>query len=282
MTTASSVLETWIAAHPYLKDVARFEQIVEDVLAGADVSPLQCPQWENCTDGFRAGLPMLSNRALNEAVMGQAEDFLARLVSELQKTDCPDSVRNDCAVLDEEIRRLPDTAIGIIKQVAEGVPVSLEIPKKFSPGTARFLGWRAIEYAVRPWRKSLELWLAGESWGHPYCPLCGEKPAMSQLVRTQKGRERYLSCGCCRTRWNYVRLSCAFCGNHDQTGMEILEIEKEEDFRIDVCRACNGYIKTYLSEGNEQLMLSDWSTLHLDVIAADQGLKRSAHSLYEA
>lgn len=281
MTTTVTALDAWLETHPYLNDAARFERMVEEILAGAEVSALQNPQWENCMDGFTAGLPMLSNRALNEAVMGQAEDIFALLVSELQKKDCPDSVRNDCAVLDEEIRRLPDTAIGIIKQVAEGVPVSLEIPKKFSPGTARFLGWRAMEYAVRPWRKSLEEWLAGQSWVHPYCPLCGEKPAMSQLVRTQKGRERFLSCGCCKTRWNYARLSCSFCGNHDQTGMDILEIEQEESFRLDVCRACNGYIKTYLKEGDENLMLSDWSTIHLDLIAAGQGLKRSAHSLYE-
>jgi FdhE protein len=281
MTTITSVYDKWLEAHPYLKDAARFQQTVEDILSSADLSPLQVPQWESCADSFKTGIPLLGNRALNEAVMGHAEDLLALLVSRLSQADCPEEVRRDCAVLDEEIRRLPDTAIGIIKQVAEGVEVSLEIPGKFSPGTAHFLGWRSIECATRPWRESLSLWLEGVTWSQPYCPLCGEKPSMAQLVRTGKGRERFLSCGCCGTRWRYLRLACAFCGNNEQDKLDILELEQEENFRIDVCRECNGYIKTYLNEGDESLMLADWSTLHLDVIALEQGLKSGAHSLYE-
>ncbi len=60
-----------------------------------------------------------------------------------------------------------------------------------------------------------------------------------------------------------------------------LRLPQEENFRIDVCRECNGYIKTYLSEGDEDILLADWSTLHLDVIASQQGLQRRANSLYE-
>lgn len=281
MTTAVSTLDTWLAAHPWLKDTARFQQTVEEILQNSGATFLQVPAWDNSADGFKDGLPLLNNRALSEAVMGQAEDLFALLVLKLSQADCPEQVRNDCAVLNEEIQRLPDTAIAIIKQVAKGERVSLEIPKPFSSGLARFLGWRAIEYAVRPWRESLEQWLVNAGWGQAYCPLCGEKPAMAQLVRTQKGRERFLSCGCCGTRWSYVRVACAFCGTHDQEKMEILELEKEEQFRIDVCRECNAYIKTYLNEGDEGLMLADWSTLHLDVLAAEQGLERRAQSLYE-
>ncbi len=281
MTTVTSVLDTWLVTHPYLKDVARFQQTVENILGSADFPALPVPQWENCTDGFSKGIPLLSNRALSEAVMGQAEDVLALLVSGLSYADCPVEVRRDCAVLDEEIKRLPDTAIAVIKQVASGAEVSLEIPTPFSSGLARFLGWRAMERVARPWRESLELWLADASWSEAYCPLCGEQPAMAQLVRTQKGRERFLSCGCCGTRWSYMRIACAFCGNTEQDKLEILELEQEEDFRLDVCRECNGYLKTYINEGEESLMLADWSTLHLDVIAAEQGLQRRAHSLYE-
>jgi FdhE protein len=56
---------------------------------------------------------------------------------------------------------------------------------------------------------------------------------------------------------------------------------REESFRIDHCNECNGYIKTYLAEGDEELFLADWSTLHLDVIARQQGFERKANSLYE-
>lgn len=34
-------------------------------------------------------------------------------------------------------------------------------------------------------------------------------------------------------------------------------------------------------EGSEGVLLADWTSLHLDVIARDRGLKRLAASLYE-
>ena len=55
----------------------------------------------------------------------------------------------------------------------------------------------------------------------------------------------------------------------------------EGGLRIDHCESCGGYLKTYDGQGNETLLLSDWSSLHLDLIAHDRGLKRLAASLYE-
>jgi FdhE protein len=53
------------------------------------------------------------------------------------------------------------------------------------------------------------------------------------------------------------------------------------DLRIDYCDHCRGYLKTYLGQGNEALLLEDWTSIQLDLIAADRGLKRLAVSLYE-
>jgi FdhE protein len=58
-------------------------------------------------------------------------------------------------------------------------------------------------------------------------------------------------------------------------------VEGEAGLRIDYCEACGGYLKTYAGQGDETLLLSDWSSLHLDLIARDRGLKRLAASLYE-
>jgi FdhE protein len=63
--------------------------------------------------------------------------------------------------------------------------------------------------------------------------------------------------------------------------LEILELEREERFRIDVCRDCNGYLKTYTGEGEGELLLADWTTLHLDILAGREGFQRRADSLYE-
>jgi FdhE protein len=63
--------------------------------------------------------------------------------------------------------------------------------------------------------------------------------------------------------------------------LAVLSVEGEREVRIDYCEACGGYLKTYAGEGNEILMLADWTSLHLDLIASQRGLQRRAGSLYD-
>jgi len=58
-------------------------------------------------------------------------------------------------------------------------------------------------------------------------------------------------------------------------------ISGEGGLRIDYCEACGDYLKTYNGEGKEGWLLADWTSLHLDILARDRGLKRLAGSLYE-
>lgn len=69
--------------------------------------------------------------------------------------------------------------------------------------------------------------------------------------------------------------------NEDDARLGILVVEEEKELRIDYCECCNGYIKTYNGSGSESLLLADWTSLHLDIIARDQGLNRLAASRYE-
>jgi FdhE protein len=103
---------------------------------------------------------------------------------------------------------------------------------------------------------------------------------MAQLAGVDPGRKRLLSCGCCGTRWQFKRTGCPFC-EVDAQRLASVTIEGEPGLRIDHCESCGGYLKTYVGQGNETLWLSDWSSLHLDLIAHDRGLKRLATSLYE-
>jgi hypothetical protein len=50
--------------------------------------------------------------------------------------------------------------------------------------------------------------------------------------------------------------------------------------QVTPCQSCGAYLKTYDGEGSETFFLADWTSLHLDVIACDRGLKRLAASLY--
>jgi FdhE protein len=199
----------------------------------------------------------------------------------MSESESPAAIRNACAILRDEIRQSPDAAAFLVEQILAARENDSVLDTKVNPGFARFIGWRTLETVLRPWIESFAEWRDDVSWIKPYCPFCGSLPAMAQLVRTKKGRERLLSCGCCRSRWSYPRTGCLFCGNNDQDKLEILELEREEPFRIDVCRECSGYLKTYAGEGEEELLLADWSTLHLDILAVQEGFQRRAGSLYE-
>ena len=92
---------------------------------------------------------------------------------------------------------------------------------------------------------------------------------------------RMLWCGRCHTRWRYRRTGCPFCQTEDDHRLAGFAVEGEGRLRIDYCEQCSGYLKTYVGEGSESLLLADWTSLHLDIVARDRGLKRRAASLYE-
>ena len=133
-----------------------------------------------------------------------------------------------------------------------------------------------VEESLRP---SLEI-LAGKygeaieasTWAEGYCPLCGREPKISQL-KNEEG-EKYLFCGQCGIQWRYPRLKCPFCENEDQQTLAFFTVEDEEQYRVDVCNACNRYIKTIDFRNireNPNLDVEDIATLHLDILANDEG-----------
>jgi len=133
---------------------------------------------------------------------------------------------------------------------------------------------------LRPVVNAFAGWREEERWLRNYCPTCGSRPGMAQLVGTDPGRLRLLCCGCCKTRWRYRRTGCPFCENPNDHRLAVLAVEGEGGLRIDYCESCHGYLKTYNGEGSENVLLADWTSIHLDIIAHDRGLIRSAASLY--
>jgi FdhE protein len=100
------------------------------------------------------------------------------------------------------------------------------------------------------------------------------------MVGVDPGRQRFMTCGCCRTQWRYGRTSCPFCETESHR-LTSVGIDGESGLRIDYCESCRGYLKTYNGQGHESVLLADWTSLHLDLVARDRGLKRLATSLYD-
>jgi FdhE protein len=262
-------------AHSYLRRLADLSAQVDRVAAGIDVQDARIPDWEDYRADFLAGVPLLPSAAAAvdlEPGGRMAEALLERLASGMLSGKFAAEAR----ALDTELRRETWSS----RRIADFLLGDESLTPPF-PGVLRYLAWTAAARFLRPVVNAFDGWRDEERWLRRYCPMCGSLPAMSQLVGVDPGRRRLLSCGCCGTRWRYRRIGCPFCENADDHLLSALAIEGEKYLRIDYCQSCGAYLKTYDGEGNETFFLADWTSLHLDVIACDRGLKRLANSLYE-
>ena len=111
-------------------------------------------------------------------------------------------------------------------------------------------------------------------WGKGYCPICGSPPALS-ILRGEGGK-RSLVCSFCGHEWQIPRICCPFCDNNDQKTLHYFFSEEEKNYRVDVCDKCKKYIKTIDAREIERPLhplVEQISTLHLDMLAREQGLE---------
>ncbi len=232
-------------------------------------------RWDSYLDDFLAGIPLLQNSA-DVIDFIPAEKMLKSLIQKLADSTLNDKLSKQVRILQHELRASSDNSVGIIATLVSGEPVGTTCS-----GLLRYLGWTALSRYLCPLARAFETWGEKERWLRPYCPTCGSLPAMAHLVGTDPARTRFLSCGCCSTRWQYRRVGCPFCENQDDHRLAVLMVEGEKYLRIDYCQSCNGYLKTYCGQGNEDILLADWTSIHLDLVAGERGLSRVARSLYE-
>jgi len=139
--------------------------------------------------------------------------------------------------------------------------------------TLAFLGTVAMKPALQSLRYAVADSIPRENWDAGYCPLCGSQPDMAFFNKTG---ERYLHCGLCGEEWRFTRIKCPFCNSEDQDSLGYFEAEEEEGFRVYFCRSCSRYIKTVdkrIFEVVAPLELENLATLHLDLLAQEQGFK---------
>jgi FdhE protein len=211
------------------------------------------PDWEGYAADFHAGVPLLqSERAAID--VGDPLSIVRGMLERLMAMPLSPWLTDQCRALHADPQ--PEHAL------------------------FRWLLWAVLARDLEPLVAAFERWRDEDRWLRNYCPTCGAVPAMAQLAGRTEGRLRLLSCGCCRTRWRYRRTGCPFCEHADDHRLAVVGIHGEDGLRIDYCERCQGYLKTYDGEGGEGVLLADWTSLHLDLLARDRGLKRFAVSLY--
>ncbi|MCF6179514.1 MAG: formate dehydrogenase accessory protein FdhE [Geopsychrobacter sp.] len=114
-----------------------------------------------------------------------------------------------------------------------------------------------------------------KNWDHGYCPICGGLPSIAELSG-EEGKKK-LQCGQCGNRWGFHRLTCSHCGNTDHESLGYFTAEGDPGYRVDICRKCSGYLKVVDSRekgANLPLEIEDVATLHLDLLATQEGFSR--------
>jgi len=266
--------DQWLEAHAYLRPLADLAAQVERAAAGIAVPDARAPDWDDYRADHLAGVPLLTSAAVT-VDLEPGGRMAHALVESLASEALPLTFAEELGELDAELRRGAHVSRRIADFLLRDQAVEVQ-----SPGLLRYLGWTAMARFLRPVVSAYGGWRDEERWLRRYCPTCGSLPAMAQLTGVEPGRMRLLSCGRCRTRWQFRRTGCPFC-EADTQRLASVTLEGESGLRIDHCGACGGYLKTYDGQGNETLLLSDWSSLHLDLVAHDRGMKRLAASLYD-
>jgi FdhE protein len=267
--------DLWLEEHSYFKPLAELSAQVDRAAAGIDVFDARIPDWEDYRADYLAGVPLLPSAAA-AVDLEPGGRMTGALLERLASESSSEKFVAETRALNAELRREPQVS----RRIADFLLGDETVTRSFS-GLLRYVAWTATARFLRPVVGAFDGWRDEERWLRSYCPTCGSLPAMAQLVGVDPGRRRLLSCGCCGTRWRYRRIGCPFCESANNHRLSALAIEGEKYLRIDYCQSCRAYLKTYDGEGSETFFLADWTSLHLDVIARDRGLKRMANSLYE-
>ncbi len=266
--------DAWLEAHAFLRPVASLVARVDAALAGVETEAARIPDWDTYAEDFGAGVPLLSSLAASIDLESSGRAVVA-LVEKLDASRLPGPLAEETTRLRAELSgeaQAPRRIVGWLLGDGAFVPSS--------PGWLRYLGWTATARCLDPLVRAFDGWRNDERWMHPYCPTCGSAPAMAQLIGFDPGRKRFLACGCCSTRWQFGRTRCPFC-REDAQRVSVVTVAGESGLRIDFCDLCKGYLKTLEGQTDETFLLADWTSLHLDLLAHDRGLKRRAVSLYD-
>ena len=147
--------------------------------------------------------------------------------------------------------------------------------------------WLAAEITVAPYAYLLQLSVfdrradepaidtALAGWNQGYCPSCGSWPIAAEVARGH----RVLRCGFCSAGWELDHYACVYCDEAGENFVTAAPDEERKDRRVEVCRACAGYLKTIdLNELSPfpLVAVTDLETMDLDVAAIGHHYMRPA------
>ena len=154
-------------------------------------------------------------------------------------------------------------------------------------GLAPDLVWLLAELAASPFAHALQVALlsprqdaggdaladAMRAWNHGHCAVCGSWPALAEVA----DGHRVLRCSFCAAGWELNEYCCIYCGEHGEPFVTAAPDEERKDRRVEICGACQGYLKTIDVAGISPFPLvaiTDMESMDLDLAAMEHGYSR--------
>ena len=112
------------------------------------------------------------------------------------------------------------------------------------------------------------------SWDRGQCPACGAWPAMAEYFLG----DRLNRCAYCAATWPLSSPRCTYCGESGADFRTIVADRDRPGRRLELCRACGGYLKT-IDVGRPTpfplLAIEDLASQDLDGAAMSHGFRRT-------
>jgi FdhE protein len=153
-------------------------------------------------------------------------------------------------------------------------------------GLAPDLVWLLAELAASPFAHALQVALlsphdltgdplgdAMRAWNHGYCAVCGSWPALAEVA----DGHRVLRCSFCAAGWELNEYCCIYCRERNEAFVTAAPDEERKDRRVEICGACQGYLKTIDVAGISPFPLvaiTDMESMDLDLAAMEHGYSR--------
>lgn len=157
-----------------------------------------------------------------------------------------------------------------VKQVfTPGTNLLESINEGVSPETLGFILNHTVKPFMKQYAQKVSAFYDKEQWLKETCPVCGGLPTLA-LLEKEEGK-RYLYCGLCEVNWRFQRLGCPYCLSSES---KFFTVEGTDQYRVYYCDSCHGYIKTVnesMFYGNVDLFWEDINTVHLDLLAMQEG-----------
>ena len=160
-----------------------------------------------------------------------------------------------------------------LKELAEKTGVNFN--------TLLFVTNQTLSPFIEKYAQKLREYIDNNIWLKGSCPVCGGEPLMGRLE--EESGKRHLQCYLCRTNWEFARLECPFCDNHDQKKLRYFFDEDNQHHRVDFCDVCKNYLKvidTRKAGANISVIAENLATLPLDIVAKREGFKKDTNKLF--